>query len=162
VLALELRVENGEFTRTPLTELLLLDFNHIICGDIVPQLAGWRRAASSAAAAVEMPVQVRGYASELGSRIARCGAAIDERLLATLAYAEGRLLTLRPFAEYNGRVVRVWLREVLRRLDCPPVVLAPSDDGLRDDYLAALRACGGGEWRPLMEVWASRFEAIPI
>ncbi|MGH8524836.1 MAG: hypothetical protein ACREXY_11645, partial [Gammaproteobacteria bacterium] len=40
--------------------------------------------------------------------------------LEALAFAEGRLLSIHPFLDFNGRATRVWLREVIRRL--PPDV----------------------------------------
>jgi CRISPR-associated endonuclease/helicase Cas3 len=167
VLALEARVENGEFASAALSDRLLLDFHHVVCGDIVPQLAGWRRnnprlGARVAPEAAEIPRLVRDYVLELERRMRALGAAADEPLLETLAYAEGHLLTLHPFTDFNGRTARVWLREILRRLNCPPVALAPSDDAARAEYLAALRAADRAEWRPLMEVWARRFQDVPF
>lgn len=66
--------------------------------------------------------------------------------------AEGRLLFIHPFADFNGRATRVWLREILRRLDLPPVQLAPEEKPARDEYLNALRAADRGDWRPLTQV----------
>lgn len=51
----------------------------------------------------------------------------DDLLLETLAFAEGRLLSIHPFTDFNGRVTRVWLREILRRPTLPPVQLAPAE-----------------------------------
>jgi len=44
VLALEKRIEDGEFAQAALDDALPLRFHSLICGDLVPQLAGWRRA----------------------------------------------------------------------------------------------------------------------
>lgn len=43
VLALEKRIEDGEFEPAALDDALLLRFHTLICSDLVPQLAGWRR-----------------------------------------------------------------------------------------------------------------------
>jgi cell filamentation protein len=166
VLALEARVERGELGGAPLTDLVLLDFHHVICGDVVPQLAGWRRTNDpidgyTPPDHAEVPALVQSYMHELEQRIA-AGSTCDDALLETLAYAEGRLLAIRPFADFNGRVACVWLREILRRLDLPPVRIAAVEPGQRDEHLRALRAADRGEWRPLMDVWKNRFEAFPI
>lgn len=79
-------------------------------------------------------------------------------MLETLAFAEGRLLSIYPFADFNGRVTRVWLREVLRRLDLPPVRLVPAAQAGINEYLAALQAADRNDWSPLMNVWQRRFE----
>jgi len=43
VLALEKQIEDGEYGEAALDDALLLQFHSLICGDLVPQLAGWRR-----------------------------------------------------------------------------------------------------------------------
>lgn len=43
VLALERRLEDGEFPKASLDDALLRQFHRLICGDLVPQSAGWRR-----------------------------------------------------------------------------------------------------------------------
>ncbi|MGH8769150.1 MAG: hypothetical protein ACREVT_13370, partial [Burkholderiales bacterium] len=73
--------------------------------------------------------------------------------------AEGRLLSIHPFLDFNGRATRVWLREVIRRLGLPPVQLAPSQAAETSDYLAALSAADHGDWRGLIAIWRSRIEA---
>ena len=70
VLALERRIEDSEFAQTALDDALLLQFHGLICGDLVPQLAGWRQ--TNVTVSLHMP------------------------------------------PDFNGRVTRVWLREILR------------------------------------------------
>jgi len=130
----------------------------------VPQLAGWRKSNVTVGEHVppdffRVPVLVREYCLDAQARLASGGSTENETLLETLAFAEGRLLFIHPFADFNGRVTRVWLREILRRLDLPPVQLAPDEKPARDEYLAALRAADRGDWRPLTEAWRKRFEA---
>ena len=162
VLALEKRIEDGEFDQAALDDALLLRFHGLICGDLVPKLAGWRRTNVTVGEHeppdfFKVPALVREYGLDLQARVSAAGEA-GEILLETLAFAEGRLLFIHPFADFNGRVTRVWLREILRRLDLPPVQLAPDEKSVRDEYLAALRAADRGDWRPLMGVWRRRFE----
>ena len=42
-----------------------------------------------------------------------------------LAFAEGRFLSIHPFRDFNGRTIRVFLAELMRRLYFPLVNLAP-------------------------------------
>jgi Fic family protein len=90
-----------------------------------------------------VPVLAREYGLDLQARLSATDSSVDVLLLEALAFAEGRLLCIHPFADFNGRVTRVWLREILRRLDLPPLRLVP--DGLQEtaDYLAALQAGDG-------------------
>jgi CRISPR-associated endonuclease/helicase Cas3 len=162
VLALEKRIEDGKFDRSALDDALLLQFQSLICGDLVPQLAGWRRVdvvvgEHDAPQFFKVPVLVREYGRDLDARLSAAGG-MGESILETLAFAEGRLLWIHPFADFNGRATRVWLREILRRLDLPPVQLAPTEGPTRSEYLAALRAADRADWRPLMDVWRRRFE----
>ena len=81
----------------------------------------------------------------------------DDLLLEALVFAEGRLLFIHPFMDFNGRVTRVFLRLILRRLDLAPVTLVPAEDALQK-YLAALSDADRSNWKPLMEFWRIRFE----
>jgi len=163
VLALEKQIEDGEYSEAALDDALLLQFHSLICGDLVPQLAGWRRTHVAVGAHTppdffKVPALVREYGRDLRVRLSAAGEA-DGILLEALAFAEGRLLSVHPFADFNGRVTRVWLREILRRLNLPPVQLAPNEEPARNEYLAALQAGDRNDWRPLTEVWKKRFEA---
>jgi CRISPR-associated endonuclease/helicase Cas3 len=106
----------------------------------------------------QVPLLAREYGRDLEARLSAVSGT-GEPLLETLAFAEGRLLSIHPFADFNGRVARVWLREILRRLDLPPVQLAPSEEAARIEYLRALRAADRNDWRPLMSIWRRRFES---
>ena len=79
----------------------------------------------------------------------------------TLAFAEARLLTIHPFADLNGRLVRLWLWELLRRLKLPPVQLVPRNKEETEIYLAALRAGDQNNYQPLAQSWMHRLSAIP-
>lgn len=163
VLALEKRIEDGKFEQASLDDALLLQFHSLICADLVPQLAGWRRTDVAVGEHepphfFQVPALAREYGRDLQARLSAVGGVVGDLLLETLAFAEGRLLFIHPFADFNGRVTRAWLREILSRLDLPPVQLAPSEEPARSDYLSALRAADRNDWRPLVEVWRRRFE----
>lgn len=73
VLALEKRIEDGEFDPAPLDDALLLQFHSLICGDLVPQLAGWRRTNVTVGEHeppefFKVPMLVREYGRDLEAR----------------------------------------------------------------------------------------------
>jgi hypothetical protein len=55
--------------------------------------------------------------------------------------------------------VRVFLLELLRRLDLPRVELAPQAEGSRIKLFAALEAADRLDWQPLVSIWKDRFTA---
>jgi CRISPR-associated endonuclease/helicase Cas3 len=101
---------------------------------------------------------MRDYFSDLNVRIAALSGANDALLLECLAFAEGRLLSIHPFADFNGRATRLFMAELLRRLELPSVELAPIQMSARARYLSALRAADQLDWRPLGELWRKRLE----
>ncbi len=101
---------------------------------------------------------MRDYGEDLGTRLANASGQMDDLLLESLAFAEGRLLTIHPFTDFNGRVTRLFLRELLRRLELPPVDLVPTDAPGEAAYRSALRAADILNWHPLTDIWKRRFE----
>ncbi len=65
-------------------------------------------------------------------------------------FAAGRFRPVRPFQDFNDRTIRLFLLEILRRLDLPPVVLTPEHTATRADYIHALEPADFSDWRPLM------------
>ena len=61
---------------------------------------------------------MRDYALDLQARWPAAASGKSDLLLELLAFAEGRFLTVHPFRDFNGRTIRVFLLELLRRLDC--------------------------------------------
>jgi fido (protein-threonine AMPylation protein) len=108
----------------------------------------------------EVPILMRQYCEDLEVRLASVGEnpAVSDVLLETLAFAEGRFLSIHPFLDFNGRVARMLLFALLYRLDLPPVPLIPDahDEAGRKDYFDVLSAGDQFDWQPLVEVWKRR------
>ena len=164
VLRVEREIAAGTFAGQALALELILHFHRQIAGDLCPDWAGrWRDAEVRVAdhhppPPYRVPVLMHDYSEDLRVRLDNASGRMDDLLLETLAFAEGRLLSIHPFTEFNGRVTRLFLRELLRRLELPPVDLVPTDPAGEASYRAALRAGDTLNWRPLMKVWQQRFE----
>jgi len=109
----------------------------------------------------EIPVLMRQYCEDLESRLSSIGSnpAVTEILLETLSFAEGRLLSIHPFLDFNGRITRMLLFALLYRLDLPPVLLVPDekDHTEKEEYLKALSEADMMNWQLLVEIWRKRF-----
>ncbi|MBX3025230.1 Fic family protein [bacterium] len=161
VQVIEEAIEAGELDARPLDAGLVEEVQRRMCADLTPQLAGWRRhdvtvGTHTPPSFVEVPALMDGYGLDLSARLSSLGTRPD-LLLETLAFAEGRLLSIHPFADFNGRTTRVLLRLLLRRLDLPAVDLLPASHEV-GTYLDALRAADRLDWQSLMAVWRRRFE----
>ncbi|MCX6951869.1 MAG: Fic family protein [Verrucomicrobia bacterium] len=163
VLGVEQRIAAGDFHARALDGDFIGELHAAIAGDLVPAWAGQWRTVPVQVGAHEPPppheiaLLVRLYADDLDARL---GALTDDLLLETLAFAEGRLLTIHPFRDFNGRVTRLLLRELLRRLELPPVDLVPTTAADEPTYFSALRAGDMLDWQPLAAVWRKRLETF--
>jgi CRISPR-associated endonuclease/helicase Cas3 len=161
VLTVEQRIATADFASSKLDGDFIRQLHAAMAGDLVPAWAGqWRTIAVQVGAHEpppphEIPLLMHRYTEDLGVRLAHI---TDALLLETLAFAEGRLLSIHPFLDFNGRVTRLWLRELLRRLDLPPVDLVPSTPIDEPAYFSALRAGDALNWQPLITVWQRRLE----
>lgn len=153
----------GGFEAHVLDESLLGELHRRICGDLVPGWAGrWRdievRVGSlEPPPTYQIPVLMHEYGLDLQARWQAAAGEMSDLTLEFLAYAEGRFLTIHPFRDFNGRTIRLFLAELMRRLDLPGVVLAPEGGPERAAYFAALEAADRFDWRPLTEIWRARF-----
>jgi CRISPR-associated endonuclease/helicase Cas3 len=163
VTRLEEAVQQEEFQSRLLDESLICEFHQRICGDLTPDWGGkWRSVAVVVGPLTpppshEIPMLMRDYALDLQARWERAAAEDLEPTLEFLAFAEGRFLSIHPFRDFNGRTIRVFLAELLRRLDLPLVDLAPEAEDARAHYFTALEAADRRDWQPLLEIWKSRF-----
>ena len=150
------------FANRALDESLLLELHQRICGDLVPEWAGkWREIEVRVGnlnppLPFQLPMLMRDYVLDLQARWSAACDGDAGLLLEFLAFAEGRFLTVHPFQDFNGRTVRLFLSELLRRLDLPDVDLAPESDEGRTAYFAALEAADHGEWSVLAAIWEQR------
>lgn len=161
-------IEEGRVATLPLDETLLQDLHGRLCGDLIPDLAGrWRTIAVRVSdheppPAHLVPALIREYALDLAARGAGAPPENDHLFIETLAFAEGRLLSVHPFHDFNGRVTRLWLAEILRRAEWPLPDLVPSDEQGKQFYLRALAAADKRDYRPLMEIWRQRFDGAKV
>ena len=140
---------------------LLLEIHRRICADLTPDFSGrWRlhdvRVGAHRPPPYWMvPMLMRNYAADLDARLA----AWDNdpnKTIEGLTFAEGELLKIHPFEDFNGRVTRLLLTELMCRLDFPEIDPAVSSAD-RTAYFAALRAYDQRDPRPLAAVWRRRF-----
>jgi len=155
-------IDAGEFDASGLDDALVATLHGLICEEFTPQFVGWRRhdvrvGQHNPPPCHQVPMLMREYGRDLTARLAAAGQAASDLLLETLAFAEGRLLSIHPFADFNGRVTRVFLRLLLRRLDLPSVDLVPPPERWQG-YLDALHEADRLNWRPLVRIWEQRFE----
>lgn len=164
VLRVERLIASAVFAAQSLAPDLLLRFHQEIAGALVPEWAGrWRDAEVRVGEhhpppPYRVPMLIHEYGADLRVRMENASGHLASLLLETLSFAEGRLLSIHPFTDFNGRVTRLFIREILRRLDLPPVDLVPTDREGERRYFAALHAGDQNDWTPLMKVWESRFE----
>lgn len=105
-----------------------------------------------------VPMFIRDYCRDLEARITAFTGRLDKRTLECLAFAEGRLLWIHPFEDFNGRLTRVFLAEILQRLDMPAIDPTPDAGPDTERYLHALKAADRADWEPLVTIWRERFE----
>ena len=162
----EAAILRGDYADSSLDEWLLLELHRGICADLVPDWAGkWRDIEVRVGrleppAPFQLPVLMRNYALDLQARWSNTVESPDDLLLELLAFAEGRFLTIHPFRDFNGRTIRLFLVELLRRLDLPSVVLAAESSADRQAYFSALEAADESDWSPLMDIWRQRLGAM--
>lgn len=162
VLVVESRIYRGDFSHLPLGENLAAEIHRLISVDLVPDWAGKWRTIDVRVGNLEppkppmVPVLMRDYGADLAARWQGASSRIGDLTLEFLAFAEGRFLTIHPFADFNGRTIRLFLLELLQRFDLPELELAPQSDQQREKYFLALEAADQSDWAPLIEIWQSR------
>ena len=105
VLRVQERIESGDYAAAPLDDALIRTLHRGFCGDLVPDWAGqWRTVAVQVGSHEPPPphlgpLQMREYGLDLQARLE--GPVQYELLPDTLAFAESRLLTIHPFADWG-------------------------------------------------------------
>ena len=164
VAVVERAIADGEFRFDSIDEHLIREMHLRICGDLTPAFAGcWRRhdvqvGDHSPPGFFLVSQAMHEYAANLAERVANATAATEESLLELLAYAEGQLLYIHPFEDFNGRVTRLFLIELLYRLELPIINPATAPGEETQTYFTALRAWDRRDPVPLMAIWRARFE----
>ena len=162
VTRLEAALLAEEFATRALDESLLAEFHARICGDLTPDWAGKGRAVEVSVGPLappaphQLPMLMRDYGLDLQARWVEASGDDLALTLEFLAFAEGRFLSIHPFRDFNGRTIRVFLVELLRRLDLPRVELAPATAAGRAAYFAALEAADRRDLAPLVAIWRDR------
>lgn len=166
VLHTQAAIARGELDQAAPGRDLIRTLHAGICSDLVPDWAGrWRTIAVMVGTHEpppphEVPLRMHDYEADLSARLTVLTDQ-PELLPETLAFAEGRLLSIHPFRDFNGRVTRLFVPWLLRRLNLPPVDLVPADASATAIYLTALRAADRLDWQPLAAIWEQRL-AMPF
>ena len=127
----ELEISNRTLADLPVLDLLR-ELHRRICVDLTLGISGrWRLqdvrvGGHHAPPYWEVPMLMHNYAADLDVRMACAGGGLGDRILDDLAFAEGRFLFIHPFEDFNGRVSRLFLAELLYRLDLPVIDPAAS------------------------------------
>lgn len=157
-------IRQGEFDSRPLDESLFLDLHQRICGELTPDFGGRWRSQEVVVGQHRPPLPhmvaqaMRDYVLDLQAHLEALPREADDRLLELLAFAEGRLLSIHPFTDFNGRTTRVFIDWLTRRLELPDVDPTPDEGVATDQYLAAVRAADERNWQPLMAIWCERLQ----
>jgi len=110
----------------------------------------------------EIPALMKQYCDDLDCRLSLIAPKppVSDILIETLAFTEGRFLSIHPFLDFNGRVIRMLLFALLYRLDLPPVQLVPDENDKhgRTEYFAALSGADNIDWQPLFRIWEKRLK----
>jgi CRISPR-associated endonuclease/helicase Cas3 len=161
---LQRAIAAGDFDGRPLDEALILELHRRICADLIPEFAGHWRTTNVVVGEHEppahplVPQRMREYVLDLQERFSALPHKPDDLWLEALAFAEGKLLSIHPFADFNGRVTRVFIDLLTRLLDLPDVDPTPDPGEPTARYLDALRSADHNDWGPLTDIWRERFE----
>ncbi len=141
----------------------ILQLHRELCAELTPEIAGRYRQIEVQVGAHLPPLPhllaelMHNYALDLSAQISVFEGDL-ERAVDLLSFAEGRFLWIHPFADFNGRVSRLFLGAVLRRLDMPIVDVAFDPGESAQNYFAALQAYDQRNPEPLKRIWYGRFE----
>jgi fido (protein-threonine AMPylation protein) len=159
-------VQAGHYEDRPLNVDLLREFHASFLGDIVPGIAGvWRDKPVSVGNHIPpdhwyIDRLMHEFFDDLRARVHYAGDDPDLQVEA-LAFAEAKVLNIHPFADFNGRAIRMLALELVRRFDLPLirswVELGTPQSAAYKDALVAFDLHGVVE--PMKQFWLdNRFE----
>lgn len=155
-------IADEQYRNRLIDEDMIQEFHRRIVGDLMPNLAGkWRPVPVMVGnwlppEPYEIPVQIHEYIQNLQTRLSNSDT-IDLQI-ETLAYAEGEFLHIHPFQDFNGRTIRAFLDELIRRLDLPQVDTAVERNTPKfKQYQNALAEYDNGRMDSLIKFWQERF-----
>lgn len=117
-------IQAGRYEDRALNVDLIRDFHASFLGGIVPGIAGiWPNKPVSVGNHIppdhwHIDRLMREFFDDLVARVHYAGDDPDLQVEA-LAFAEAKVLNIHPFADFNGRAVRVLALELVRRFDLP-------------------------------------------
>ncbi len=159
------QINEGAFADRTVSDDLVREFHREILQSILPEIAGqWRRERVQVGnhmppESFEIPMLMREFTGNIQARLDNADTLALQ--IELLAYAEGELLTIHPFADFNGRTNRAFLSELMFRLDFPPVELSVSRGSSESaEYSQALASYDNGRLTPLIEFWNQRLEKL--
>ena len=163
VIKTELSIAEEEFADIPLHELLL-QLHRCICVDLTPKIAGCWRLQDVLVGTHEppqywkIPTLMHNYTANMEVRLADFLRNPEyQKAINDLTFAEGQLLHIHPFADFNGHVSRLFIIELLRRMKLQDINLAITSSCQPDNqYLEALRTYDCGNYRLLSTIWEYR------
>ena len=161
----EFKIFNRGFANIPIHDLLL-ELHRSICADLTPNMAGrWRLrnvrvGKHQAPPHWQVPMMMHNYVQDLEERLKNLGENIGEQHIYDLAFAEGRFLHIHPFEDFNGRVSRLLIIELLYRLNLPVIDPAASSSEETQKYFKALYAYDQQNPKPLAAIWRQRLRRV--
>jgi hypothetical protein len=170
VLTLEADIADGRFSNRALGEDLIWSFTNASAATWYPERPDAGGARMSASVTTKPRLTLMCLCScrttaALEVRITALAGTLDDRTLECLAFAEGRLLWIHPFEDFNGHVTRAFLAELLQRLGMPAPWTPPWIPTWTPN--AICKRCKsptvpiGGRWsRSGAVVWNTRSERI--
>jgi fido (protein-threonine AMPylation protein) len=155
------RITDGKYVGRQFTDDLVQEFHRDIVGSTLPEIAGkWRQENVRVGNHIPpdyylVPIHMSQFAGNVQTRLGT--AVTDELQIELLAYAEGELLHIHPFTDFNGRANRAILIELITRLDFPPInVSVERNTSQFAQYQAALAEYDNHLMEPLIDFWYER------
>ncbi|MEX2580840.1 MAG: DEAD/DEAH box helicase [Verrucomicrobiales bacterium] len=162
IVEVAISLQNGDYQADERWDSLARTIHRDICSHLVPDWAGEFRDLDVRVGTHEppphwkVPVEMAEFTQGVEARWQYLLGDDDGLLHETLAWIESRFLAIHPFKDFNGRVVRLLMAEVLRRAELPVVEVGVETEQRRQEYFTALRAADQMDFSLMMEIWRRR------